>query len=718
MQQAWGVLSFLLLHALIQQHPSHGILTLDEFFPFGVQVGDTLIEPNDDGSYGPVSLPHIFPYFDNNHRVIYQATNGLFSFLGPISTFVPQAFPLDDNRRLLTAFWSDIDTRGDARNFTGNLTGNLTGNHIFHQVYTRAASNTSNTSLIFDRISSFIRSYFPRETTFDPRMVIVGTWYRVGYFPLKTDRLNTFQIVLATDESRSFVFFLYNDLQWNSSIFTDSYAQAGFNAGDGVNFMMLKYSRTANITLLVNESNVNVPGLFAFRIDTTDIQAGGCGESNTRTHRPVRGQQIGGTSVSLQGPCFSVNSSSIVCKFGNSEPVNGLVLDQFRAVCVSPLAASPAAVPLNVSIDGGVTFTVWGEFTYMPTTNAILAQNDIIVRKNGVPEVLISWNDTIELEWTLSAAVFNGLPRDAFVEIDYAVVQANETGNPQRPFTAGSDIDIEVREVVILASNILPRAGRQTITIDLANVTSVRDRILPVLGAATAIFRVAVVVSRASRAYIMLMTGIRAIQYESNSGCNRWSQSQAAPTTWNEGLPPCPNTLRQATVARGQYQPDELCRRGGYPGNYWFHTGRPEFGEENATACFRSVRSNIHGAGAQCCYNDGGEIITRGTGAGSDDRYHSGQSFWKHQLHDVLPFLQCCKFQSNQGACNRYLELRPPRAGSNTSGQFGGTWGDPHFMTLDGTSYTFNGYGEYTYLVCTSLYARENISRDVVRIFA
>ncbi|CAF1529661.1 unnamed protein product [Didymodactylos carnosus] len=29
---------------------------------------------------------------------------------------------------------------------------------------------------------------------------------------------------------------------------------------------------------------------------------------------------------------------------------------------------------------------------------------------------------------------------------------------------------------------------------------------------------------------------------------------------------------------------------------------------------------------------------------------------------------------------------------------FGGNYGDPHYTTLDGNSYTFNGYGEYTYL--------------------
>lgn len=699
-REAIGIV--LLLSIITQQHTSLAVQSLDDFFPFGIAVGDTRIERGDDNSHGPISLPYIFPYFDNNHRQIYQANNGLFSFLSSISTYNPIPFPTGNNQRLITPFWSDIDTRGN--------TGNPSDNSVYYHVYTQASSNSSNaTTPVFDKVALYVRQYFPRIPMFNPLMVIIGTWYRVGYYHTKVDRLNTFQMVLATDESRSFVFFLYNDLQWASQSGESPYAQAGFNAGDGLTATMLKYSRTRNITLLVNESNVNVPGLFAFRVDTNDVEAGGCSEDKPLTHVPVRGDQIGGTTINLQGPCFDTNTTEILCRFGDFGTVYGLIQNEFRVSCISPLAAYSASVELSISFDGGTTFISSGLFTYMAMNDDTFFSEEVIIRKNGTVEYAFSWNDTIEVEWMFSEASLAGISPDTLIDVDYEIIEAKEETVHQRDRSSGSDVDIASNSVIILATGIRPQPGRQTIQIELTEVVQKQQRILPLSGIAIGAFRVSMYMYRGYKIYRQIKKVIKTLQRVSEIGCDSWGSTQPDPSTWNQNLLPCPNTLRQARVARAQYEPDVLCRNGfSLPtwvpiiGNCWFHQGRPQFDEDSAVACYRSVKWNSQGSGSQCCYNNAGQIITRGTGAGSDDRYHSGKTFWRHQFHDVLPFLACCKLQSNPNKCDKYLQLRPPRPGSDTMGQFGGTWGDPHFLTLDGTAFTFNGYGEYTYLVVPS----------------
>ncbi|CAF1158121.1 unnamed protein product [Didymodactylos carnosus] len=306
-------------------------IQLSDFFPYGPSAGDITMHPNDDHSDGPFNLPSIFPYFNNNHRHIYVGNNGLFAFLEQINQYIPDPFPLNDSRRLITGFWSDIDTQG---------TVSGVGNKVYYQIYDSTLQSPGRL-ITFEKATTFVRQYFPRERPFIPRMVITGTWYRVGAYSAKTDKLNTFQIVLVTDEQRSFTFLLYNDLQWAGPKYTtEPWAQAGFNGGDGVVFEMLPHSRTQDIVKLVSESNVNVPGLFVFRTDTETITEGGCGNgssSSVYSLRPRIGSQLGLTSLNIQGPCYNT-TTTLKCQFGSYGIVDGIIINEFRAVCLTPFA--------------------------------------------------------------------------------------------------------------------------------------------------------------------------------------------------------------------------------------------------------------------------------------------------------------------------------------------------------------------------------------------
>ena len=52
--------------------------------------------------------------------------------------------------------------------------------------------------------------------------------------------------------------------------------QVGFDAGDSVNYFALTASRTPEIINVTSMSNVNIPGLFMFRVDSAGIKQGGC----------------------------------------------------------------------------------------------------------------------------------------------------------------------------------------------------------------------------------------------------------------------------------------------------------------------------------------------------------------------------------------------------------------------------------------------------------
>ena len=242
-------------------------------------------------------------------------------------------------------------------------------------------------------------------------MVVTGTWYRVGAFPEQTARTNTFQIVLVTDEIWSFAFLLYHELQWASpssgsgpSPAGELGGQAGFNAGDGAVFEMLPYSRTSNIRLQANLGNVNVPGLFVFRIDTDTVAVGGCGNTSSLSFRPRRGSQLGPTAVTVQGPCFnSVSAGDVKCRFGDSLIVDAIIIDEIRAICVTPAVGLHSIVSFYVSLEPGTTFRLFpNTFAYTSAEYGLTSADNAPVTILNRTSMIVSTGVALTMGWSLS----------------------------------------------------------------------------------------------------------------------------------------------------------------------------------------------------------------------------------------------------------------------------------------------------------------------------
>ena len=92
---------------------------------------------------------------------------------------------------------------------------------------------------------------------------------------------NTFQCILITNGKKAFTVFNYADgeIQWTTGDASDGTgglggtpAHVGFNAGDGIRFANVPGSQTADILNIDSTSNVDIPGVWIFRVDKEEIQ--------------------------------------------------------------------------------------------------------------------------------------------------------------------------------------------------------------------------------------------------------------------------------------------------------------------------------------------------------------------------------------------------------------------------------------------------------------
>ncbi len=201
--------------------------------------GTNVMVPNDDGSSASIPLaPYDLTglcFFGRTHTQMFINNNGNITFNAAVGTYTPTAFPASTNP-MIAPWWADVDTRG-----TG--AGIPPENRVYWDI----------------RVGQ-----------------LVVTWYRVGYYASHIDRRNTFQLVIRrVSGSMDYdVEFRYAALTWTTGDASMGMmglggvpAQAGFDAGDMLNFSQLPGSRTAAVLNLLTTSNVTPPspGLWVYR---------------------------------------------------------------------------------------------------------------------------------------------------------------------------------------------------------------------------------------------------------------------------------------------------------------------------------------------------------------------------------------------------------------------------------------------------------------------
>uniref|UniRef100_A0A6Q2XZ54 Nidogen 2a (osteonidogen) n=1 Tax=Esox lucius TaxID=8010 RepID=A0A6Q2XZ54_ESOLU len=238
-----------------------------DIFPYGTPNGDFILQNGDDETSKVLALKRPLYFYEAQFNELYVATNGIISAqdLPMEKQYVDDGFPTDFP--VIAPFLSDIDTsKGKGA------------------IYYRVTESPT----LLNRVAHEVHRGFP-DARFTPTHAIIATWENVAAYEEiardagQSDRLNTFQAVVAYDENNSYAIFLYPEdgLQFFGTRPKESYnveielpARVGFSRGE-VAFLIFSrvegpyYSVTNNEQSLKNlyqVGNTGVPGVWLFHI--------------------------------------------------------------------------------------------------------------------------------------------------------------------------------------------------------------------------------------------------------------------------------------------------------------------------------------------------------------------------------------------------------------------------------------------------------------------
>jgi receptor-type tyrosine-protein phosphatase Q/CUB/sushi domain-containing protein len=172
-----------------------GSVPLSSFYPFGTDAGDDQLHKNAVESTNELTFGgNSFLFYNKSHANVFVSSLGYLIFEVQLQAYSSLGcpFPSANGVPLVAPFGSHIDTR-------------TLGN-----VYYRY---TTNDTAIAQTISVQIARSFPLNPAFYPNVTVIATWDKVGHFDNSANPniTNTFQCVLAANQERSYIMFLYLD---------------------------------------------------------------------------------------------------------------------------------------------------------------------------------------------------------------------------------------------------------------------------------------------------------------------------------------------------------------------------------------------------------------------------------------------------------------------------------------------------------------------------
>ncbi|KAI4889562.1 hypothetical protein NFI96_007569 [Prochilodus magdalenae] len=217
-----------------------------QFFPFGTAEGDAT-------GPGVVSLPEPFLYFGNPMNNIYVIQHGYLTIYGDTSAFVD-------------GFFTSL--------YGGNMT---------HRLVT--------TKSVLDKATKVVKQLFP-GVYFSATSAFIATWENMQF----NSGTATFQVVLVWGGSQTYFLYIYGHMDELPS---------GWKAGyglDGPGYS--QFAPPPSSSSLPSTSNVNLPGIWAFRMNKQSDPCQVLHCDNSEVCRKVNGAYGCGCQTSSDSDSF------------------------------------------------------------------------------------------------------------------------------------------------------------------------------------------------------------------------------------------------------------------------------------------------------------------------------------------------------------------------------------------------------------------------------